>query len=213
MHYKTFLFDWDGCLAKTLEVWLHSYRHAFSVYEIEIDDKTIATHVFGDWSGAKKQGVEDLEGFNNLLMAEVNNNIKNVDLYSGVKKLLMSLKQENKQIALLSSSLKEFITPALYKHKIEKIFDFILDGNDVKKHKPDPEIIIKAMNRFDSHPETTIMIGDSKSDLGAANAAGIDSMLFYPHSHTLFYDKKVLLTYKPTYVVNDFKSALAIFNE
>lgn len=208
--YNTILFDWDGCLAKTLEVWLKAYKDTFAKYDIELSDQVIATQVFGDWRGAEKQGVQDLEGFNEQLMAKVNHDIKKVSLYDGVKDLLTSIKKTDRKIALLSSSVREFIEPALANHDLDGIFDVLLDGNDVEKHKPDPEVLNKAIKTLNANVSTTIMVGDSKSDLGAAKAANVDSMLFYPDSHKLFYDKNVLMSYKPTFVVSNFDDARKI---
>ena len=52
------------------------------------------------------------------------------------------------------------------------------------------------------------MIGDSRKDLEAAKNAEIDSLLFYPKSHSIFYDLKNLKTYNPTYIITRFDQAL-----
>jgi pyrophosphatase PpaX len=211
--YQTILFDWDGCLAKTLEIWLEAYSETFSSFNIQIDYQTIASQVFGDWKGAEKQGVEDLQGFNDFLRSKVNQELKKVDLYEGAKELLVELYDQGKELALLSTSVKKFIEPALKRHGIYEVFDLILDGNEVENHKPDPEVILKAMKFLEAEQNSTIVIGDSKSDLGAAQAAEIDSMLFYPESHKIIYDKESLLSFKPTYVVENFIEAMEVLGQ
>ena len=157
--------------------------------------------MFGDWNGASKQGVNDIERFENLLQSKVNQELKEVDLYEGVKELLAELNKQGKKIVLVASSTRRYIEPAMKKHGIYEIFDLILDGNDVKNHKPDPEVILKAIELLKTDKDNTILMGDSKSDLGAAQAAQIDSILFYPESHKIYYDKDFLLRFNPNYVI------------
>ena len=66
--YKLYLYDWDGCLAKTLNIWLDAYKKLFSEYGIQISEQTITTKVFGDWEGPKKVGIQDNEKFTKELL-------------------------------------------------------------------------------------------------------------------------------------------------
>lgn len=191
-------------MAKTLEVWLKAYHETFAEHGIIPDDQSITSNVFGDWNGAKKLGVKDLETFNSQLIARVDQGLKTVELYDGAKDILVDLKSRSKKIALLSSSLKEYIEPALERHGIKDCFDLIIDGNEVENHKPHPEVILKAIEILDVDKKSSVMVGDSKSDLGAAQAAGVDSVLFYPDSHEIFYAKDDLLVFHPTFVVGSF---------
>jgi len=46
-------------------------------------------------------------------------------------------------------------------------------GNDVEHHKPHPEGIRQALERFGLQPSQGLMVGDSVSDAKAAHAAGV----------------------------------------
>lgn len=63
---------------------------------------------------------------------------------------------------------------------------------------------------LDCKKESSIIIGDSKSDLGAAKSASIDSILYYPRHNELFYDLDTLKTYEPTYVIRDFAEIIEL---
>jgi putative hydrolase of the HAD superfamily len=53
-------------------------------------------------------------------------------------------------------------------------FDLVLTSADVSARKPSPKLLEVAMARFSQAPETTRLVGDSRSaDGGAANAAGV----------------------------------------
>jgi HAD superfamily hydrolase (TIGR01509 family) len=47
-----------------------------------------------------------------------------------------------------------------------------LTSNDVKRSKPDPEIVIKSCKLLKLKPEEVILVGDTNSDVKAGRAAG-----------------------------------------
>jgi len=70
--YNTILFDWDGCLAKTLNIWLAAYKTVFAEYGLKPDTETIMHTVFEDWNGSKKLGITDIDTYTEKLMNIVN---------------------------------------------------------------------------------------------------------------------------------------------
>ncbi len=208
--YEYILFDWDGCLAKTLDVVLDAYKTVFAEYGIYPEDKTITSEVFGDWNGPTKLGVTDIDAYTKKWLDILDEYYPQVKLYEGAKETLLALKKRNKKLALVTTGKIATVKPALVNNNVLDIFDLILSAEDVKKHKPDPEIIETAIARLQGNTESTIIIGDSKSDLGAAKNAGIDSILFYPEHNHKFYDLDTLRTYNPNYIVKDFKKILEL---
>lgn len=208
--YKFILLDWDGCLAKTLDIHLQSYEKTFAEYGIYPEDREITQKVFGDWNGPKKLGITDIDTYTKKYLNRVNKAYPTVGLYEDVFETLTVLKNMEKKLALITTSLKSTVQPALANNNLTNMFDVFLGSEDVIKHKPDPEIIFKALDLLNGEKNQAIIIGDSKSDLGAASNAGIDSLLFFPEYNKAFYDLKVLKTYNPTYVVTDFKEVLKI---
>lgn len=91
----------------------------------------------------------------------------------GVVDLLNTLKSENKQLALASSSMKKNIELILSKTKLKPYFDYIVSGEDVQNGKPDPEIFLKAMHYFNQQSENCVVIEDAKNGVLAAKAANI----------------------------------------
>jgi len=210
MKYTPIVFDWDGCLAKTLTIWLEGYRQTFSEFGIQIEDKEITRNIFGDWKGPMKYGVTDIDNYNQKLLARVNSGCPTVGLYDQVYDTLKQLRQAGRKFALLTSSMRQLITPAITHNRVDNLFDLILTAEDVTNHKPDPEVIFKAIEKLGSERETTVIVGDSKSDLEAATRASIDSVLFFPSQNELFYDLERLKEYQPTYVINHFNELLSV---
>ena len=202
--YNYFLFDWDGCLGRTLEVWMAAYRQTFRVNGLHPTDKEIAS-IFGDWEGPSKLGIKDNKQFIERLAQYVHEGSKTIELYPGAFDLLQHLQSQGKHMALLTSSLRPIIEMGLEYNHIESLFEVVLTGEDVTNHKPHPEIIHMAIARMNGNKAESVMIGDSDKDLIAAMNAGIDSVLIYPDSHQLFYDLDELKTHKPTYLFSSFE--------
>ncbi len=65
MTVDTILFDWDGTLAQTLEVWLQTFKKAYSKVNVYPSDKDISSR-FGKWDAYIELGVEpkDVDTYN-----------------------------------------------------------------------------------------------------------------------------------------------------
>lgn len=203
--YDNFLFDWDGCLATTLELWLNGYRETFKEFNLSPTDEQIVYH-FGNMRGPLEMGVTNLDKYNSRLFTRMQHNLKEVSLYPQAKELLMQLKSSGKNIALISTSPEAVLQQALAHNKLDGVFRVVLSGDAVQKHKPDPEIIFTAMSLMNVPDDLskTVIIGDSKSDLGAGNNAHIDSILMYPKAHKTFYSLASLKEFKPNYIFASF---------
>lgn len=208
--YSYLLFDWDGCLAQTLDIWLNAYREIFAEFNIRLSDETITHQVFGDIYGPRKMGIADNDLFDQKLIQSVSEHYASAELYEGVRETLRELKHRGKHLALITTSRVHMIRPALEHHQLAELFDTVLTAENVDEHKPHPEVVEKALTQLGGDNESAIIIGDSRSDLGAAQNAGIASILFYPEHNHNFYDPKTLGAYNPTYTVTDFKKILDI---
>ena len=206
--YDVILFDWDGCMAKTLDIWLDAYHKTFAEYDKVLEDRVITQQVFGKWDGPTKFGITNIDEYNKKLFSRLNEQYPTVTLYDNVKQVVSQLKKNGKKLAMVTTTDKKTVMPALQFNQLDQYFDIILTAEDVSKHKPDPEIVLKAIDMLKGKNETSIIIGDSKSDLGAAKSAEIDSILYYPEHNELFYDLDTLMEYEPTYVIRDFKEIL-----
>src|SRR3989304_6827108 len=102
-NYQYVLFDWDGCLAKTLEIWLDAYKKTFAEYNVFPEDKEIIKH-FGDWEAPKYFGLNVKETFQKI-DKKASEALRNVELYADAEALLHKLKP-TKKLALLSSGEK-----------------------------------------------------------------------------------------------------------
>lgn len=199
-----YLFDWDGCLADTLSVWLAGYRKIFNEFGLFPTDTEIAK-IFGDWKGPEKLGFkDDVQVFINKLLAEVQPHLSEVKLNSNAKNVLETLKNNGKKIAVLTSSKKQDVYPRLEKYMLLPLIDCFLAMEDVEKYKPDPEIINKAIKILNGTKEETIIIGDGDKDVVCGQNAGVQTVIYFPEINSKFYTEEYLRSLNPDYFIRDF---------
>ena len=96
------------------------------------------------------------------------------EILPDVTTILDYLIAQQQPIALGSASknAREILTKV---NLLEK-FDAIVDGNDVSKAKPDPEVFINAAKAVGVNPESCIVFEDSVAGVQAANIANMVSI-------------------------------------
>jgi pyrophosphatase PpaX len=206
--YDYFLLDWDGNLARTLDIWLEACRIPLEKRGLHLTDEEIAASFGAVFEYLTAWGVTDIEQAIDEMDALAKQKLPDVALYPDALEVLEKLHANGKKIALITTSIHENIEHLLEKHYIAQFFDVVIAGDDVKHHKPHPEPLEKALEKLGGTKERAVMIGDSDKDLGAAKNASIDSILFYPEEHTKFYSLEKLETLSPTYVICDFRDVL-----
>lgn len=205
--YKFFLFDWGGCLGRTLELWLAAYEETYAEYGLFPPDQDIIKQ-FGDWNGPVHLGIIDIQEYTSKLMQRLEPRLRVVSLYPGTRELLGALKAANKHLALISTSRRADVIPALKHNHIADYFETVLCAEVVSRHKPDREIIDVAVNNLHANKKESVIIGDSKCDLGAARNAGIDAVLFNPAEHNLFYRLDALMEFKPVRTITSLQELI-----
>jgi pyrophosphatase PpaX len=214
VRYASVLFDWDGCLAQTLDVWLSAFEQTFIDFDIPVSRAEIAKD-FGDWDSPFRHRLprEQAAQFSKQLLQYVEVELPGVVLYPGVRDLLDALHEKSVPTAIVTSSTTANIEDSLPRYGIEHCFDAIVTVDDVTHHKPHAEPVEEALRRLGMPKETTVLIGDSDKDLGAARNAEVDSILVYPPSHEVFYELQALMAYEPTHVcrsMDDVRSVLGV---
>lgn len=208
--YQYILLDWDGNLAKTMDIWLEACRAPIEKRGKKLTDEEVAAS-FGAFAQHIKQwGYDDVEAIIDEADIIAKQKLPNVELYPDALAVLESLHGAGKKLALITTSPHANIKHLLDKYNIGQFFQVIVANDDTEHHKPHPEPLEKAMALLGASKEESVMIGDSDKDLGAAYNAGIDSILFYPPEHAKFYKISKLQQLNPTHIVSDFRKILDI---
>jgi len=211
--YQYYLLDWDGNLAKTLDVWLDACRSVVDKRGLKVTDEQIGSSFGAFVSHMKDWGITDPERAAEEASVIAKRVLPNVDLYPDALEVLIGLTDHGKHLALITTSTHENIQHLLEKHDLEQYFKVIVAAGDTEHHKPHSEPLEKAVKLLGGNKKNAVMIGDSDKDLGAANNFGIDSILYYPEGHRKFYDLEKLKALKPTYIIEDFKTILDPFSK
>jgi pyrophosphatase PpaX len=208
--YDYILLDWDGNLAKTLDLWLNIFRQVLDEEGFYPTDEEIAGSFGKTDEFFAKIGVKDPEGLYERADQIGRKRLPNVELYPDALEVLQYFKDQNKATALITASNRANVEGLLDHYNMRNLFDVFIAREDITKQKPDPESLNIAMERLNADPARTVMIGDSDKDVGAAANAGIDSILFYPPEHKKFYDFEKLKQLQPTHIVDDSRQIMKI---
>ncbi|ASV30588.1 beta-phosphoglucomutase [Maribacter cobaltidurans] len=96
------------------------------------------------------------------------------EILPDVPKVLEFLKNRKLPIALGSAS--KNAKPILEKVGLLSYFDVIVDGNNVTKAKPDPEVFLIASSNLGVEPINCVVFEDAVAGIQAANTAGMVSV-------------------------------------
>lgn len=206
MKYNAVIFDWDGTLGKTLHLWLEGYSEVLKKMGLDYPREVIIRDFFYEHDKmVLKYPVIDLPVFMEQVSDYVAHHIPSLGIYEGAEEALEELLKNNIKLTLVSSSQRRLLKEELAQHGLSNYFPIIVAGDDVMKHKPDPEPFLNVIEIAKLDPKTTIALGDSNHDIAAAKAAGIDCCLFLPPENKMFYNFDELKNSNPNYFVESLK--------
>ena len=120
--------------------------------------------------------------------------------YEGVEEGLSYLKENNYKLGCVTNKRGQFTDPLLKKLGIYDDFGIVISGDLLPQKKPNPMPLLHAADYFSVSPDVSLMIGDSKNDVGAARAAGFQ-VLCVSYGYNLGED---IRDSKPDAVVDSF---------
>lgn len=105
-------------------------------------------------------------------------------LYEGVREGIDWAKSQGYRLGCVTNKDTTFTHPLLKDKGLFDDFEVIISGDSCAKKKPDPMPLLCAAKEMGVIPENALMIGDSKSDVTAARAAGFHIIcMTYGYNH------------------------------
>jgi phosphoglycolate phosphatase len=95
------------------------------------------------------------------------------DVYPGIRELLAELRRLEMIITVLSNKPDGMAQALLKKYFPRTAFDAAFGANESFPSKPDPEGALTIARNLNIPPECFLFLGDSKTDMETANAAGM----------------------------------------
>src|SRR5699024_11363565 len=87
--------------------------------------------------------------------------------------LLEALKRKGYRLGIITSKGRRSLHISLEKLNMLNYFDDMIAYEDVSAPKPNPEGIVKLMEKYSASPNETLFYGDSDADIEAGLAAGV----------------------------------------
>lgn len=92
--------------------------------------------------------------------------------FANVEAALNAFKEANLSLACVTNKPAQFTEPILKANGLLHYFEEVISGDTLSKKKPDPAQILHACDKFNIEPCETLLLGDSNTDVLAANNAG-----------------------------------------
>ena len=177
--YKLVLFDLDGTLIDTDKLIFMGYYHIFQKYrkDYEVSFNEMLSflgptlmEMFNKYF-PNENHAELIEEYRKYTM---DHHDKFVSAFKGAEETLKTLKELGVRLGVVTSKRKDVAMYGLKQFNLDKYIELLVDCNDVKNYKPDPEGINLALKYFNIDSKDTLMVGDSKSDMLAGLSANCD---------------------------------------
>lgn len=93
------------------------------------------------------------------------------DMLPGAEQLLRQIKARGRKLGVASASKNASLI--LERLSLRPLFDVVVDGNQIAKSKPDPEVYSKALDLLGVRPFEAVAVEDAAAGVAAAKAAGM----------------------------------------
>lgn len=180
MRFAAVIFDLDGTIIKSEEVWPKAFSSVLSSLGIKIDGTSVSTRgvsiksnwfeILNKFNVKTEKTVEELEV---LTYTEYEKLIPQVKLNDGVLEFMDILKENSTPLALATSTNWRVVNKILEHFKLNDFFENITTGEEVDNPKPAPDIFLTASEKLGVDPRDCLVIEDSIPGVMAAKDAGM----------------------------------------
>jgi pyrophosphatase PpaX len=179
MGFPVVLFDLDGTVIDSGAIILASMRHAArEVLGVEVPDEQLMAAVGGPGLEAQMQALSPDRADELVTVYRAHNEPLHDELVccAGMDEVLVRLKDEGRRLGIVTAKRRQTVELAFARIPIEHLFETVVGGDETKKHKPDPEPLLLALERLGAAPDEAVYVGDAPFDVKAAKAAGLYSV-------------------------------------
>jgi len=209
------LLDLDGTLIDSNEAHALSWAQAIkeSGIEVEVDSIRKLIGMGGDQLLPQLGIFPENEKFD--LIQNRKTEIFSQDLlpslkaFDGARELVERLQQKGVKIVVASSSSTEELQALLQQAGIEDLIKNTVSSDQAARSKPQPDIILAALEKAHLSSHEAILVGDTPYDIYAARRAGLNTIAFTCGGFT---EQELLAALEiydsPRHLLNRFKSSV-----
>jgi len=170
---KVIIFDFDGTLADTIDILLSITNRLSAEFGFKSATKEELAQLsnLNSWQILQYSGISIFK-FPLLirrLKAELHSEMPEIQLFPGIKEVLLELKKRGFQLGIITSNSRENVLASLAKNGLQDTFTFIYSGSTFGKHK----VINKWLRIENINPQEVVYVGDEIRDIDAAKKTGI----------------------------------------
>lgn len=175
------IFDCDGTLLKTPELYAAAWQSAFAKAGLEMkldwyhDRAGMSEHVLLDAFEAETGAAIDRAAAVRELRHFILAHIGSVEEIPEVAAIVRA-SHGQKPMAVASGGSREIVQASLGASGLLHLFEAIVTIDDVRKAKPAPDLFLTAAACLETRPQSCLVFEDSPQGLAAARAAGMRSI-------------------------------------
>ncbi len=209
---KTVLFDLDGTIINTNPLIIASFKHTLeNYYPGKYTEEDIISFI-GEPLETSFQRVDEKRAQEMVEMyrkhnAEMHDEL--VEQYDNIETTLQELTDKGIKCGIVSTKTRVMVLRGLKLMKLDHFFDVVVTIDDVQFPKPNPEPLQLAMKALHAEPSQTMMVGDSISDIQAAQNAGVVSV----GVSWSIKGRAALESAEPDYIIDDMGELLDIIHK
>jgi HAD superfamily hydrolase (TIGR01549 family) len=213
--YSTILFDFDGTLTPSLDLWIAGLRYAFQKFGLDPDDEAIIRDCFYRpfEEIVLRYKISSSDDFTKYVYAGISRSFEQARLFAGVVEVLEICRELGIKLGVVTSSPRSVVAKTLQNLGIASFFETIVTADDVSYRKPHPEPVLSALRNLGESADHCLLIGDSSADILAGQAARLKTALFFPPDHSRFYKYDELESLAPDFIFRHYDDILAHLSE
>ncbi|MFD0589409.1 HAD family hydrolase [Paenibacillus sp. GCM10027627] len=174
--YDTIIFDVDGTLIDTEKAVLGSLQKMLKIdygRHAELVDLSFVLGIPGVKS-LPQLGIDDINEANDRWNFFMKDFFSSIEVFDGIFDVVSDLQNRNISQGIVTSKTNVELRDDFEPFGLINYLSHIVCADDTKKHKPNPEPLLKFLEISDAKPERSIYIGDTIYDYECARDAGID---------------------------------------
>ena len=205
MNRRLFLFDFDGVIADSLELYEDTTKRCFELIGKPITrNREDFLDLFDDnfYDAIQARGVKIEEFIRAVQEIGPTVDFSGVDVFAGIMPVVEKLAEAN-TLVIISSNTNHAVTSILSTHSCNGYFEEIM-GADVMVSKV--EKIFHAMEKYGYSQNSTLFIGDTTGDIREAQKTGVKTIAVTWGWHS----RERLTAVAPDYIINSPEELFAL---
>lgn len=211
---KLIIFDFDGTIGDTRQNIIITMQRTMRMVGLPVkSDEECASTIGLTLENSFKAMYPDVgadmaarcvDAYRDIFMESVEELIPS--LFPGVSETLARLDAMGIKMSVASSRQSQSLLYFLERMGVSKYFPYVLGSDNVTKHKPDPEPVLKTLRELNYAPSDVMVVGDMPVDVAMAHGADVRAIAVTFGNAT----REELVEANADHIIDDFTKILDI---